>query len=106
MNVRWAPIVAYRDFYDIPHAMVVKWRGASYFVDGPFDDALDDYPRVLRVYRLPTELPDLTGSWEGLAAEGQFLGEIAAEVLVFDSTRREMIEGAVLDSLVGGLDVK
>jgi hypothetical protein len=100
MSARWASIVAYRDFYDIPHAMVVRWRRESYFLDGPFDHELDDYPSVFAVYRFPPELPDLAGSWEGLATKGQFLGEIAAEELVFDPTRRERVEGAVLDSLV------
>jgi hypothetical protein len=104
MSAHWASIVAYRDFYDIPHALVVEWHGENYFLDGPFDDAFDDYSSVFAVYRLPTELPDLAGSWVGLATKGQLLGEIAVEQLVFDQTKRERVEGAVLDILVRNTD--
>ena len=38
------PILDYGDFYDIPHQFLVMWRGRLILFDGPFDEALDDYP--------------------------------------------------------------
>lgn len=37
-------IEAYRDFYDIPRAFVVRLNsGSLLFFDSPFEDYLDDY---------------------------------------------------------------
>jgi hypothetical protein len=50
----WLPI-RYRDFWDLPRAMVVEWPGVSYFIDCIFDQGLDEYSRHYRVYQLPLE---------------------------------------------------
>jgi hypothetical protein len=99
LSARWASIVAYGEFWDIPRLMVVRWRRENYLLDGPFDDKLDEYSEEFAVYRLPRKLPDLAGSWNGLAATGQYVGEIAAGDLIFDATKRKLVDGAVFDSL-------
>jgi hypothetical protein len=96
----WMPI-RYRDFYDIPRLFLVEHAGAVYIFDCPFDDALDDYPPYYRVYRVPPELIPAadSGQWESLVRVGTFVGQIPAEVVQFDATRRAAIDDSVFATL-------
>lgn len=91
--------IRYRDFYDVPRAFVVERAGSLYFFDCPFDERADDYPDRYRVYRLDSALsPSLDkGSWESLANQGQFVGEVLATRVQFDPTRRAAIDDSVFD---------
>jgi hypothetical protein len=62
----WVPIVSHRDFYDIPHVLVVRVGARLLLLESRFDESLDDYEPDFSVYELreDAELPD--GSWDHL----------------------------------------
>lgn len=43
VTTHWLPIT-YRDYYDVPRMLVVRFEGQAYLFDCPFDVALDEYP--------------------------------------------------------------
>jgi hypothetical protein len=92
----------YRDFSDVPRAIVVEVDGALYFLDCRFDDGADEYEQVYAVYRLPEGLgPELeTRSWADLAHLGQRVGSIPTSAVAFDATRRASMRSAALEDLV------
>jgi len=100
-DATWLPI-QYRDFYDIPRAFVVEREGATYFFDCPFDAALDEYPDLYHVYRLPPSARRIVdaASWVGLENEGTFLADVPVKSVSFDPTRRAAIDEQVFDSVV------
>ena len=63
----WSEI-QYREFYDVPRAVIARRNGVLYFFDSRFDDELDDYLDHYEVWRLPQlSLEELSTSWAGLA---------------------------------------
>jgi hypothetical protein len=97
----WVPI-RYRGFYDVPRNFIVNHGGAQYLFSCPFDDELDEYPAVFKVFLLPyLAEPDLECDWEELPSKAtQYLGEVAVESIRFDSSRRKEMETSVLEDLV------
>ena len=59
--------IAYREFCDVPRAVIAQRDGSLYLFDSRFDDDLDCYLEHYEVWRLPL-LPEeqLVGSWVGL----------------------------------------
>ena len=53
MTTTWLPI-RYRDFYDLPRAVVVEFRDEMYLFDCLFDREIDEYESTYTVYLLPT----------------------------------------------------
>jgi hypothetical protein len=96
----WLPI-RYRDFYDVPHLVLVEHGGALYLLDGQFDEELDDYPDEYGVYRLPDDLrPALdTMSWVDLAHHGERVGSVPLAAVQFDPTKRAAIDSAIFDGI-------
>jgi hypothetical protein len=103
----WLPI-AYGDFYDIPHCVLVEHDNARFLLDAPFDEGLDGYPDHFDVYRLdPTAvepdaaLEDLIRSvlWDQLIASAQHVGRVSTNDVQFDTTRRRYIDDRVFDLL-------
>ena len=99
----WLPIT-YRDFYDIPHAIVVEFDGGLYFLDSPFDDAIDDYRPEFTVYRLPSELRTQLAmmSWVDLQHHGEAIGAVPTDDVQFDKTKRQAINSDILAKIKGG----
>ena len=93
--------IQYRDFYDVPRIFIVNHRGTLYLFDCPFDQDLDEYPNIYRVFVLPAEsCSDLSGSWDDLASRATaYLGEVPVKSVQFDSTRRREIEIDVIAEL-------
>ena len=59
-------VVAYRDFYDIPHLLAAQVGARLLLLESRFGEGLDDYEPDYSVYELPSaELR--TGSWERLS---------------------------------------
>jgi hypothetical protein len=87
----------YRDFYDVPRAMVFGWQGSTYLLDCRFDGAMDDYPCRFEVYRLLSEAGAQLdeGSWAGLHEQGELIGTIETSQIVLDETRRNLIHSSV-----------
>lgn len=79
-------IIEYRDFYDMPRAMLVQDdAGRRFFFDCPFDEEADEYPDVFVVYLVsepawPASIPG--PDWERV-------GSVACRDLRMDPTRRQ-----------------
>jgi hypothetical protein len=93
--------IQYRDFYDVPRIFVVNHRGKVYLFDCPFDQDLDEYPEIYKVFVLPSDsYSNLSGSWDELASRASaYLGEVPVKSVQFDPTRRREIDADVIDEL-------
>jgi hypothetical protein len=89
----WLPILEYRDFYDVPHVMLVASHGRFLVLWGPFDDALDDYAADYSIYELASD-PRLHfgADWSGLPATGTLLGRVPVDSITFDPSRRQALK--------------
>ena len=60
----------YRDFYDVPRLIVVRWKRNLFLLDSRFEDTTDEYSEYYSVYSLPpdTIIPE-AGSWEHLVSK-------------------------------------
>lgn len=90
----------YKDFWDIPRAIVLEWNDSIYFFDCPFDDALDDYANTYKVFRLPAETA--TGvdvSWLDFHLRGEAIGYVESQDFEFDATRRHTVSAAVFERI-------
>lgn len=96
VNFGWLPI-RYRDFYDIPRAVVTDRCGRLYLFDCLFDHSRDDYEEKYEVYLLPEDLRDrLDGmSWTDLRHQGEFIGSVSTNSVEFDQTRRHAIRDTI-----------
>jgi hypothetical protein len=94
------PRIRYRDFYDVPRAVVVEWAGSLYLFDCPFDDDLDGYGSSYIVYRIPALMRDRIDeiSWTDLVHIGDRLGVVPTAEVEFDETRRGSMNPAVFGS--------
>lgn len=99
----WLPI-RYRDFYDIPRAVVVEWQGGLYLFDCPFDVDADQYPAVYDVVRLPEHVRANIDeiSWTDLARRGHLIGSVPTTAVEFDESRRRLMNPAVFRVLEAG----
>lgn len=99
MTETWLPI-RYRDFYDVPRAVVVEFRGDLYLFDCLFDHDADDYEPSYSVYRLPPEIGDIDAiSWTDLGHRGERIGSVDVPGVEFDTTRREALNAGVFEEL-------
>lgn len=97
-STNWLPI-RYRDFYDVPRIFAVEYRGTTFLFDCPFDAEIDDYRDDYRVFRVPAK--DLEReSWLGLTNDAKPVGQVAVNDVVFDDTRRRLVDDTVF-TLVG-----
>lgn len=96
----WLPI-RYRDFYDIPRAIVVQNHGRTYLMISRFDDELDEYAADYAIYELPADvavgIDDM--SWVDLELRGAIVGVIPTSSVQFDSTRRAELDSGALDGI-------
>jgi hypothetical protein len=91
----------YRDFYDIPRAIVVEWHGRLYLFDCLYDYDADDYESAYTVYRLPDDIRAQLDemSWTDLGHRGEKVGSIETAHVEFDKTKRKGLDPAVFDQL-------
>lgn len=101
MTTDW-PTISYRDFHDIPRAVVVDWRGVLYLLDCLFDYDADEYESTYTVYTLPDELRETVEqiSWTDLCHRGQRVGELATSDVEFDTTRRRSLNPKIFERFV------
>ena len=93
----------YVEFYDVPRAIVLRYKGKLVLLDSPFDDELDDYSDSYSVYELPESVePSLEkGSWLfPESAKLACVGQIPVKAVRFDSTKRKALDPSVLDNIV------
>ena len=95
------PSIRYRDFYDLPRAVVVEWEGVMYLLDSLFDHDLDDYEPFYVIYRVPNDLRDRIDeiSWTDLGHRSERVGVVPTADVEFDATRRKRINPAVFEGL-------
>jgi hypothetical protein len=94
--------IKYEGFHDVPRNFIVRYHGQTLLFDCPFDEALDDYHDDYRVFVLPPlrdeELPK---DWTTLPARALgFLGQVPIARVMFDQSKRQSIDSAILDELI------
>jgi hypothetical protein len=101
-----APIL-YRGYWDFPRIFVTRYQGRTFLFDGTFDEAMDDYPDVFKVFLMPDLKDDeLPKDWTTLQAQAiRYLGEVPTSRVEFDATRRQSIDTRILDELSARLAV-
>jgi hypothetical protein len=86
----------YREFYDVPRALIVRLGAQILFLDCPFEAARDEYPDEYQVYLLPADHPVAETSWTGVELLGQWMGRVPVSSIRFDSTKRRFLDAAPL----------
>lgn len=100
MSETWLPF-HYRDFYDVPRAVLVLRDGDWYFLDSPFIDAVDEYSDKYSVYKLPAGVnnPANDSDWSALTGAGDLIGAVPVNRVRFDETRRRFISDNLFEML-------
>lgn len=97
---KWTPF-SYREFYDLPRAIVASHGEHSYFFDCPFDVRRDDYGPDYDVYLMPSlSQSELSGSWESLRERTvRRLGRVPVSSVRFDESQRCEIDLEILEQI-------
>lgn len=105
MNEKFVPIT-YREFYDVPRAVVVRVDGQLVFLDCPIDFGTEEYPDVYDVYRLADELEETLDSvsWTDLCHLGKWIGTIPVDEISFDVSKRKAVDPSFFERLKGPQD--
>ena len=100
MSEMW-PHIRYRDFYDVPRAIVVLWNDTLYLFDCLYDYEADDYAPAYTVYRLPADLESTIDqiSWTDLGHRGLRLGSVPTSLVELDRSRRLSMNPAVFEAI-------
>lgn len=88
----WIPF-QYRDFYDVPRMIVLRYQGRTILLDCVFDSAVDEYRDTYEVFELGgLPLEALQGSWQGLRARAiKRLGAVQVSAVRFDASTRKQL---------------
>ena len=90
----------YRDFYDVPRLVVFQHEGRCILLESAYDAALDDYSSDYAEFQLNVrELLDLPESWVGIREGATRLGRIPISKVLFDSSRRRLVDPALLQAI-------
>ena len=87
----------YRDFYDFPRLVVFQHEGRCILLESAFDAALGDYTPDYTVFQLTVREPaSLPNSWVGIAEGATRLGRIPISKVLFDPSRRRLVDPSML----------
>ncbi len=93
---RWAAIIQYADFWDVPRTAVFEVDGKLWLIVCDFIVADDEFDDCFNLYEVPTE-SSLRGSWSWLKSlPATPLKRIPVRLVRFDETRRRAVD---LDSI-------
>ena len=95
----------YVDFYDVPRLILLKYRDRLFLLASYFDEEKDDYEDNYSIDILPSlvEQRILESSRKVLEEEIEgrlHLGEIHVKDVVFDRTRRQMLDSTFLNKYI------
>ena len=91
----WVPFV-YRDYHDLPRAIVFHARGRRFFLECEFDAEADEYRDSYVLMELPLELELHARDWRGLEEEHHaILGHLPVSELVLDESGRRWLNAGV-----------
>lgn len=91
------------DFYDVPHLILLQYRGSDFLLCCSFDEKFDDYGDRYDVYRLSNSdlLVLREDGWERFIRRPlKRVGDIAVRDVKFDSTRRKELDASCLSSFL------
>ena len=96
--------IRYREFHDLPRAIVVEFERGVYFLDCKFDADIDDYSQFFDVFKLTgVEMGELDGlDWSSLSERGEQIGKVAVAKVVFDKSKRKHIDSSELKKVIAG----
>jgi len=99
--------IKYMGYWDFPRIFLTRYEGRTFLFDCAFDEALDDYPEVFKVFLMPDLRDDeLPKDWTTLEQKAiRYLGEVPTNRVQFDATRRQSIDTVVLDELTARIAV-
>jgi hypothetical protein len=87
----------YRDFHDFPRLVVFQYEGRCILLESAFDVARDDYAPDYTVFQLKVrEAASLPESWADIAEGATRLGRIPISKVLFDPSRRRLVDPAML----------
>jgi hypothetical protein len=94
--------IVYRDFYDVPRMLILTHRGLKLLLDCKFDESLDEYPAVYKVYALPPETDEnALQSWDSLPQKAtKYLGDIPVNQVIFDPSKRKEIDTSTIEAFL------
>jgi hypothetical protein len=97
---KWRPI-AYREFYDVPRAIIVSDESCNYLFTSLFDAALDEYRDDYEIYEMPKlSEEEMKGSWLKFEQRAiRHLGRVPVKEVCFDATKRSEIDLNILELL-------
>jgi hypothetical protein len=96
----------YREMFDVPRWITLRYRKKLLLLQSAFDEGLDDYPTSYSVYVLLDSVEDsLRGaSWLFLDSVSMtHIGEIPIVAVAFDPSRRKQLDASCLDGLLNEL---
>jgi len=103
----WQPVLAYREFFDIPLAFILEpVPGVFLLCDCPFDETNDEYSTSSNVYVLQVASVDaLPQDWRIMTTPPQdSVGAVAVSEIEFDETRRKKVRLQKLGALVAATE--
>ncbi len=94
--------IKYKGFYDVPLIFITRYRGETYLFDCPFDEEREDDSDSYKVYLLPPlKDEELPKNWTTLNTRAiHYLGEVPADRVGFDPTRRKSVDASIIDELI------
>jgi hypothetical protein len=92
----------YRDFWDIPRLIIVRYCDKVFPLGSYFDKELDDYHEEYTIEILPLWAEQrIESSWDFLEEiERRAVGTVAVKEVVFDETKRQFLNPGFLDKYV------
>ena len=97
---KWRPI-AYREFYDVPRAIIISDESRNYLLTSLFVEALDEYRDNYDIYEMP-KLSDeeVKGPWLKFEQRAiRHLGHVPVKEVSFDASKRREIDLNILELL-------
>jgi hypothetical protein len=93
----------YVEFYDVPRAIALRYKGKLLLLQSAFDAELDEYPDNYSVYLVPEEAEASLeeSSWSFMERLNLArIGEVAVRDVKFDPTKRHALDASILDDLM------